>query len=118
MNEFITYIQLVLTYPANGLLVLVYMAWSHMEGLVAGAAFGHLLWRAPEAQRVWIAGASGLVLLAAFLAPPPVPFLLAWMAMIGSVAVRVDRFNPEMLRWRSMPRPRWGIWSMAGIWQV
>ena len=41
-----------------------------------------------------------MVLLAAFFAPPPVPFLLAGMTLVGVGAVQMDRFSPEMLRWR------------------
>ena len=51
-------------------------------------------------QRAWLWTACLLGALAAGLAPAPVPVLMAVMAVAGALAVRLDRFNPEALRWR------------------
>ena len=87
-------------YEANGFLVLSYVTWEHLAALVTLAAWTVLLWRAPQGQRTWLAGADLLCLLAAFLAPSPAPFLLAAMSLAGAGAVLLDRFNPDNLRWR------------------
>ncbi|MBV7336322.1 hypothetical protein KFU94_50435 [Chloroflexi bacterium TSY] len=79
----------------------MYTAWGHGAALVAVSGCGYLLWQAPETQRLWIAGVSGLVTLAAFITPAPLPILLAGMTLAGIGAVALDRFNPDALRWRS-----------------
>lgn len=87
-------------YEVNGLLVVLYTAWEHVTALVVLAACGFLIRYADANLRPWLAGASALAVLAAALAAPPAPFLLMLMAAAGAVAVRLDRFNPDMLRWR------------------
>ena len=104
MNEFIQNVQSILKtaalYEVNGLLALVYVLWANGAGLVAVGACVILLVKAPESQRVWILSVSILVMLAAFVAPAPVPVLMAGMAMAGMVAVLLDQFSPDTLRWR------------------
>ena len=87
-------------YEANGWLALAYTMWEQRAGMLCLLAFAGLLWKAPHSQQRWITGAGVLALCAAFFATPPVPFLLAAMALAGIFAVRIDRFNPDALRWR------------------
>ena len=87
-------------YEVNGWLALFYTMWEQRAGVVCLLAFGLLLWKAPGAQQRWITGAGLIALVAAFLSAPPAPFLLTAMAVAGVVAVRIDRFNPDALRWR------------------
>ena len=104
----------------NGLLALLYTAWAHLPALIAAGAWLALLWpRVGEAgrmpserpgqavwtgqfsgQRPWLLAVAALVVLAAFLAAPPAPALLAAMTLVGTLAVKLDRFNPDGLRWR------------------
>jgi len=98
-------LRLALIWEVNGWLALVYVAWEHAAGLVTAVACGGLLWSAGQGvelagQRPWLIGISALAILAALLAPAPVPLLLAAMAVAGALAVRADRFNPDALRWR------------------
>jgi hypothetical protein len=87
-------------YELNGLLALLYVLWEHGAALVAATGCLYLLFHAPGVQRPWITGMTLLVVIAAFLTPAPVPFLVAGMALIGAGAVKLDRFNPDLLRWR------------------
>lgn len=88
-------------YGLNGLLALSYTAWEQKAAILTLAAFLVLLVPAPDVQRPWIACAAVASVLAALFAPLPVPFLLAAMALAGAGAVRVDRFDPDGLRWRA-----------------
>ncbi|HSN73613.1 MAG TPA: hypothetical protein VL334_00825 [Anaerolineae bacterium] len=97
----------------NGCLALLYTAWAHLAALVVAGAWAALLWWTPpgqrranpgpdqlSGQRPWLLGIAVVVILAAFLAQAPAPALLAAMTLSGLVAVTLDRFNPEALRWR------------------
>ncbi len=94
------FLQTLAIYLANGFLVLTYVFWEHLAGILVLASFGFFTARAPAGQRAWTVGAGTLALLAAFLAPTPAPFLLAAMSLAGVAAVLLDRFNPDALRWR------------------
>jgi len=87
-------------YETNGLLAFLYVLWANGAALVAVAGCLPLLIYAPNVQRPWITGVTLVVMLAAFLSPAPVPILLAGMTVAGAGAVKLDRFNPDLLRWR------------------
>jgi hypothetical protein len=87
-------------YEANGFLVLAYVIWEHLTALLTLGAFLYLVWPAPAGQQAWMIGATALALVVTFLAPAPAPFLLAAMSLAGALAVALDRFNPDSLRWR------------------
>ena len=87
-------------YEANGFLVLMYVFWEHVAGILVLASFGYFAWRAPAGQRSWTLSAGVLALLAAFFTASPAPFLLAAMSLAGVGAVLLERFNPDALRWR------------------
>ncbi|OQA41260.1 MAG: hypothetical protein BWY52_02628 [Chloroflexi bacterium ADurb.Bin325] len=102
-----------LIWELNGLLALVYTAWAHLAALATAGAYTALLfWTPPgrrsahavqdqlSGQRPWLLGIGCAVILAAFLAPAPMPVLLAVMTVAGTAAVKFDRFNPTALRWR------------------
>ncbi len=97
----------------NGMLALVYTAWAHLAALITAGAWAALLWWTPagrrqqttlndqfSGQRPWLLAVAALVVLAAFVARPPAPVLLAAMTVAGMLAVTLDRFNPDGLRWR------------------
>jgi hypothetical protein len=100
MDSFIHFVQLLLLYLTNGALALSYGVWENLAALGVGAAFLGFGWRAPTVQRGPIAAAGGVAVLAAEIAPSPVPVLLTVMAGVGVLAVAYDRFNPDALRWR------------------
>lgn len=101
-------LRTVAIWELNGLLALLYAAWAHLAGLLTAGAWAALLWwgrggprgRTPSGERAWLLGAGGLVVLAAFIGQAPAPALLAAMTSTGVAAVRLDRFNPDGLRWR------------------
>ena len=100
LDAFLHHVQTLLLYTANGGLVLLYVAWAHLAGGIVAAACAGLTLGAPGEQRLWIGGIGVLAVIAALVAPPPAPFVLAGMAIAGALAVRLDRFNPESLGWR------------------
>jgi len=85
----------------NGVLAAAFTAADHGFALLALGGMAFLLARAPAAQRPFLLSAAGLAALAAFLAPPPVPAILAAETIAGAFAVRIERFNPDALRWRA-----------------
>ena len=86
----------------NGLLALLWVAWDHGSLLVAFSMCLVLYWKAnPDRHsRPWMLATGVLASVAAGVAMPPVPVLLACMSVCGAVAVKLDRFNPDALRWR------------------
>ncbi len=86
----------------NGLLALIWTAWDHGSLLIT---FGMGLWLYRTAtpdrhSRPWLLAIGLLAAIAAGVALPPVPVLMACMSVCGVVAVQLDRFNPDALRWR------------------
>lgn len=106
MNDFLQQTQQTLKtlalYEANGGLALLYVLWANGVALVAVVGCLPLLIDAPAVQRPWITGVTLLVMVAAFFSPAPVPILLAGMTLVGAGAVKLDRFNPDLLRWRAV----------------
>jgi hypothetical protein len=100
MEQLVHLVRTLLIYAANGLLLLAYVAWEHVSLLLTAGACLWLLNRAPAIQRPWIAGVSALTAMAAVWAPAPVPFLLTGMILAGAMAVQLDHFSPDSLRWR------------------
>jgi hypothetical protein len=89
-----------LIYEVNGFLALMYVLWEHISAIITAGAMTYLILGAPSAQRTWITATAILAILAALFTPPPVPLIMAVMALAGAIAVWRDTFNPENLRWR------------------
>lgn len=89
-------------YWVNGLLVLVWTATDRVALLVTFAVHAALVRTNAPAPRLqpWLLGMGVLSALAAGIAAPPVPVLMAAMSLCGALAVKLDRFNPDALRWR------------------
>ncbi|MEM7134301.1 MAG: hypothetical protein AAF702_48975 [Chloroflexota bacterium] len=106
MNELIQTVQetahTLIVYELNGLLVLLYVLWANVAGLLTAGACTILLLDTPADQRLWILVVTLVVILAAFVAPAPVPVLVAGMSIAGMVAVMLDKFSPDTLRWRAV----------------
>jgi hypothetical protein len=100
MDEILDAIALALIWVANGGLVVVFWLFDHLLLLAAAPALYLLAAGARPEQRLYVLAAGGLSLLASFLVPPPIPLIILVMAWAGVAAIRVDRFNPDALRWR------------------
>jgi hypothetical protein len=87
----------------NALLALCYMAWERLPALLTLGAFLPLLRGVPASQahqRPWITGVGALAILAALLAPAPMPVIMTVLAVAAALAVRLDSYGPDGLRWR------------------
>ncbi|WP_322806314.1 hypothetical protein, partial [Thermanaerothrix sp.] len=90
----------------NGFLAVVYVAVEHLA-VVALVPLLALLYgqmgalASAQAQRLRavLVGAGVLALMAALLAPQPVPYLTAALAGGGVVAVRLERYRPDETAW-------------------
>jgi hypothetical protein len=100
MEDILNTIVLVLIWIANGGLVVIFWLIDHMLLLAAIPAFYMLAVQARREQRLYVLAAGGLALMAALLVPPPIPLIILVMAWAGMAAIRVDKFNPDSLRWR------------------
>lgn len=113
MTTIIEALRAFFVWEINGLLAVIYVAWGHLPGLLTAGGFAALLFYTPpgrrtasplrdqlSGQRPWLLGIGLLTILTAFVAPAPLPVLLTVMTVSGAVAVALDRFNPDALRWR------------------
>ncbi len=102
LQQLLDTVQILALHVLNGLLALLWVAWDHGSLLIT---FGMCLWlylaAAPDRHgRPWMLATGMLAAVAAGIAMPPVPVLIACMSICGAVAVKLDRFNPDALRWR------------------
>ncbi len=100
MEDILDTTVLVLIWIANGGLVVIFWLVDHILLLAAIPSFYLLIVQARQEQRLYALAAGGLALLASLLVPPPIPLIILVMAWAGVAAIRVDRFNPDSLRWR------------------
>ena len=100
MKDIIDTLVLVLIWIANGGLVVIFWLIDHALLLAAIPAFYLLAVQARREQHLYALAAGGLSLLASLLVPPPIPLITLVMAWAGAAAIKVDRFNPDSLRWR------------------
>ncbi|MEM2265366.1 MAG: hypothetical protein QW687_00845 [Candidatus Hadarchaeales archaeon] len=90
----------IIIWPVNGFLAVIYTAFEHFALIVTAFSCALLILRAPREQRAWISLFLLPSLLASSFVPSPVPVILSMMSLAGAIFVRLDRFNPEALRWR------------------
>jgi hypothetical protein len=95
MSEIITRLYWVL----NGLLVVVYFAVEHLAVILLSASAALFIYTSPVEQRQAAVGSSLLAVLAALLAPLPVPLLLLAMAASAWATVLSEKYNPADQRW-------------------
>ncbi|MCE2467236.1 MAG: hypothetical protein J4G06_04365 [Caldilineaceae bacterium] len=102
MTQVLEQIWLLGLWWLNGLLAVLWTALDNGPLLTTFGVSAFMVRMHPSEprQRAWLWAACLLSALAAGLAPAPVPVLMAVMAVAGVLAVRLDRFNPEALRWR------------------
>jgi hypothetical protein len=100
VEDILDTIVLALIWIANGGLTVIFWLVDHMLLLAAIPAFYLLAVQARREQRMYVLAAGGLSLLASLLVPPPIPLIILVMAWAGVAAIKVDKFNPDSLRWR------------------
>jgi hypothetical protein len=103
VDAVVTALRTFAIWEANAVLALAYMAWEHLAALLTLAAFVPLLRGVPESQaqqRPWISGVGALAILAALLSPAPMPVIMTVLAVAAALAVRLDGYGPDGLRWR------------------
>jgi len=100
MEDILNTTVLVLIWIANGGLVVIFWLVDHILLLAAIPSFYLLVVQARQEQRLYALAAGGLSLFVSLLVPPPIPLIILVMAWAGVAAIRVDRFNPDSLRWR------------------
>jgi hypothetical protein len=93
-------VVLALTWLANGGLVSAFWLADHVLVVIAIPAFYSLVTRALAEQQAFALAAGCLGVFAAIIVPPPIPLIILAMAWAGVIAVTLDRFNPDSLRWR------------------
>ncbi len=102
LQQLLDTLQTMALHVINGFLALFWVAWDHGSLLITFGMCVVLYLAAPPDRhsQPWLLGTSILAAVAAGVAMPPVPVLMACMSMCGAVAVKLDRFNPDALRWR------------------
>ncbi len=86
----------------NGMLVTLYVVVSHLPALVAVGAAAFATTFAPEEQRRHAWAAAALASAGALVSGALPALLVAAMAALGAVAVRVEKYNPYTLAWRTI----------------
>ncbi len=103
MAHVLPFLRGLVIWEANGLLAIAYTAFEHLAAILVLAGFVPLLRGLPATsvqQRPWIGATGGAAITAALLAPAPVPFIMAGLTLAAAVAVRLDHYGPDALRWR------------------
>jgi hypothetical protein len=105
--------QILAIWIVNGALAGLFLALDHAFALAALGGLLLLARGAPQEQLPYFSAFGGLAALAAFILPPPGPALLAAMAWAGAIAVRLERFAPQALRWRAFAGL--SLYALAGL---
>jgi hypothetical protein len=89
----------------NGFLLVLFMLGTQWMAVLSLPGLVRLVWPArdatrPDPQRPWGLAAALLTLTALLLAPRPVPLMLLLMVGSGTLALRLEAFAPQDLRWR------------------
>jgi hypothetical protein len=116
MDSVIQALRTFVIWEANAVLAIAYTGWEHAAAILTLGAFLVLLRGVPPSQnhqRPWIAAVAAIAIMAALLAPAPVPFILTVLAGAAVAAVRTDSFGPDMLRWRATAAV--ALYALAGL---
>ena len=102
LQQLLSYLHTLVLYTGNGCLTLLWVAVDHVTLLITFAMCALLVHRheASGRSRPWLMGMGLLASVAAGVAETPVPVLMAVMSVGGFLALKLERFNPEALRWR------------------
>ena len=93
-------VTLPLIWVLNGFLLVVYVLLARWTAVILIAPLVWLCISTESSRRTWMIVASGLALLCTLLAPTMMGVWLILMAWGSLIALRLEKFNPAMLRWR------------------
>ncbi len=85
----------------NGFLAFLYLLGEHLLAVLLLPLLGWLTSTTEKAQQSWMLAASGLALAAALFAPTVVPIFLLLMTGGSLVIIKLEKFNPALMRWRA-----------------
>ncbi len=102
LQQLLTYLHTLALYTGNGFLTLMWVALDHVSLLITFVMCTLLVHRHETAGRArpWLMVMGLLASVASGVAETPVPVLMTVMSVGGVLAVKLERFNPEALRWR------------------
>jgi len=84
----------------NGILTLAYLMVEHIAAALLAIPLYWLISTTEKAQRPWMMGASALALAGAMFGSLAVGLWLLVMASASVMTIRLEKFNPDTLRWR------------------
>jgi hypothetical protein len=102
-----------LIWLVNGVLIIVYISIERIVTLALLPALWLFIRDTPKAHYPWALGAGALAAAAGILAPSPAPTLLMVMVAAAFGAVKIEKFDPIDLRWRSIGAI--ALYSMIGL---
>ncbi len=86
----------------NGALVTLYVIVAHLPALAAAGAAAYMGTTAPAEQRRHAWAAAALASAGALVSDALLALMVVAMAALGAVAVRVEKYNPYTLAWRTI----------------
>lgn len=96
----------------NGLLAVIYLIAEHLIGVSLIYPLTWLIIHTPKSQQGWMLAVAGMGLFCAIFSPIVVGIWLLLMALGSMVALHLEKFNPDNLRWRVVSGI--GLYSLMG----
>ncbi len=93
-------ITLPLIWALNGFLLIAYILLEYWTVVLLIAPLTWLTVTTGKSRRPWMLFSCGAALLTAIFAPPVIGVWLLLMAAGSVAALKLERFNPDLLRWR------------------
>jgi hypothetical protein len=84
----------------NGILTLAYLTVEHITVVLLALPLFWLISTTEKAQRPWMMGAGTMALAGAMFGSLAVGIWLLGMASASVLTIRLEKFNPQTLRWR------------------
>jgi len=84
----------------NGILALAYLTVEHITVVLLAFPLFWLISTTEKAQRPWMMGAGAMALTGAMFGSLAVGLWLLIMATASVLTIRLEKFNPDTLRWR------------------
>jgi len=85
----------------NGILALTYLTVEHITVVLLAFPLYWLISTTEKAQRPWMMGAVAMALAGGMFGTPAVGIWLLLMASASVLTIRLEKFNPDTLRWRA-----------------
>ena len=84
----------------NGFLTLVYLTLEHLAVVLLALPLFRLISTTENSQRPWMLASAALALAASMFGTLAVGIWMLLMAAASLLAIRLEKFNPQTLRWR------------------